>query len=80
MPEAWFKRLQDGRLEVFLKTESLKVRASGTADAMNELADWFEEKTGARVEAEWRSVKPRVVPGQLAMGELSSFATVDGDA
>jgi hypothetical protein len=44
---------------------------------MYELVDWFEEKTGLRVESpHWRRVRtgPRPIEGQIAltMGELPS--------
>lgn len=92
MPKAtldgWFRKLEGDRLEVFLRTANVpgqqdrKIRASGPASEMNELADWFEEKTGMRVGAPWRVVTRKQIPGQLSlpteltMGELSSDATL----
>jgi len=90
--EGWFRSLQGDRLEIHLKVENVmgvaprKIRASGPASEMNELADWFEEKTGMKVSAPWRTVKPYVIPGQteLELGEappsseLSSNATLEG--
>lgn len=82
----WFRRLDNGRLEIFLKvqgadTADRKIRASGPAMEMNELADWFEEKTGLRVEATWRTVRrgPKVMEGQMAlgMGEVPPETTLD---
>jgi hypothetical protein len=86
--EGWFSALEDGRLEIFLKTEgppmALKVRASGPASEMYELADWFERVTGLKVTAKtknWRrqSTGPKPLPGQdelFSAVELSSDATV----
>lgn len=94
--EGWFRLLEDRRLEVFLKVGGLKVRASGTADQMNELADWFEDKTGMKIGegvSTWRRPRrgPRPMDGQAAFDlelvldehrdELSSQdATVGEDA
>lgn len=69
--EGWFRSLEDGRLEIFLKVDNVqgvlarKIRASGPAAEMNELADWFEEKTGLKINAPWRVVKDRPIPGQV---------------
>jgi hypothetical protein len=80
--EGWFNELAEGGLELFLKAESLKVRASGTAEEMGELADWFEEKTGHSVAGLPKRIKrgPRPLPGQTSILELSSQdATVPAD-
>lgn len=90
--DGWFRRLADDRLEIFFKVAHVtgqperKIRASGPVAEMNELADWFEEKTGMRVNATWRNVARRPIPGQLsltlgelAMDELSSSATLPDD-
>lgn len=84
--EGWFSALEGDRLEIFLKTEgppALKIRASGPASEMYELADWFERVTGLKVTAEtknWRhqSSGPKPIPGQgdLFSLELSSDDTV----
>lgn len=82
--EGWFNRLSDGRVEVFLKATNLKgipetkIRASGSEDAINQVADWFEETTGLRVNATWRVRKVNPPPGQTSL-ELSSGATLAGD-
>ncbi len=86
--DAWFRQLQGNRLEVFFRVVGLsgqpdrKIRASGPAAEMNELADWFESKTGMTVHAPWRTLTRKPMPGQLGMdleltmGELSSDATI----
>jgi hypothetical protein len=80
--EGWFNELSDGGLEIFLKSDGLKVRASGPQDEMGELADWFERKTGLSVSGLPKRVNrgPRPLPGQTSILELSSQdATVPGD-
>lgn len=91
--EGWFKRLDGDRLEIFFKIENvpgvrdMKLRASGPPERMNELADWFEQQSGMTIQAPWRVKPTKVIPGQealftpeLALGELSSDATVGADA
>lgn len=59
--------MADGRVEVFLRSGSYKIRAHGPEDDMNELVDWFEAKTDVRVEMPWRKRAPtRPIPGQQA--------------
>lgn len=82
--EGWFRELDHGRLEIFLKTDALKVRCSGSYDEMMELVDWFEERTGLRVDSpRWRRVRkgPRPIEGQMAFTprEISSYAEVEDD-
>lgn len=72
--EGWFRQLEGGNVEIFVKAHGRKIRAHGPSSEMNELVDWFEEKTGVTVEAAWRvrrGVKP--LPGQTAldMGEVT---------
>lgn len=82
--EGWFRRLEGDRLEIFLKIADVtgqrdrKIRASGPSGDMNELAEWFEEKTGMRIDAPWRVVVRAPIPGQTAfdlpavtMGEIN---------
>ena len=68
--EGWFRQLDDERIEVYLKVEGeLKIRASGAEKEMYELVDWFEEKTGLTVNADWRRVRkgPKPIEGQTSM-------------
>jgi acylphosphatase len=71
--EGWFRSLDNGRLEIFLKTEgedaTFKVRASGPEADMYELVEWFEQKTGLTVEGHWRRVRkgPKPLEGQTSM-------------
>lgn len=81
--DGWFRRLEDDRLEIFFKVANVigqpdrKIRASGPVAEMNELADWFEQKTGMHVGAGWRTVTDRPIPGQITMemGELAPEAS-----
>lgn len=82
--EGWIRKLNDERLEIFLKVErrdgqpDCKIRASGPADDMVELVDWFEEKTGLRVTSPILPKRVKHVPrGQESfvltdIGELPS--------
>ncbi len=82
--DAWCRKLDGDRLEIFFRVANVpgqqdrKIRASGPVGEMNELADWFEEKTGMKVNAPWRVVTRSQIPGQLGfaveltMGELES--------
>lgn len=86
--DGWCRKLEGDRLEIFFRASNVpgqqdrKIRASGPASEMNELADWFEEKTGMRVSAPWRVVTRKPIPGQLefptelTIVELSSDATI----
>ncbi len=86
--DGWFRKLDGDRLEIFFRTANVpgqqdrKIRASGPASEMNELADWFEQKTGRTISAPWRVVTRKPIPGQLGlelgltMAELSSDATL----
>lgn len=74
--EGWFRRLADGRVEVFLRAGETKVRAHGSEAAMNEVVDWFEQQTSVTVEMSWRTrAVPKQIPGQesfdltLTLGE-----------
>lgn len=85
--EGWFRRLENGRLEIHLKVRDVegiqdrKIRASGPEAEMFELVTWFEEKTGMLVASpKWRRVRtgPKPMAGQieLEIGELPSEAEV----
>lgn len=82
--EGWFRRLQDDRLEIYLKVDRTagvqprKIRASGPEAEMNELADWFEQKAGLRVAAPWRTVKANPIPGQIEL-DMSEAVHTPGD-
>lgn len=74
--EGWFRDLNDGRLEIFLKKGGRKLRASGPEEEMYELAEWFEQHAGATVYGtvqRWRMERrgPRPIPGQLALGQAT---------
>lgn len=82
--EGWIRKLNNDRLEIFLKVERVdgqpdrKLRASGAAGEMLELVEWFEGKTGLRVESPVLPKRaPALTPGQLGFeltekGELQS--------
>jgi hypothetical protein len=77
--EGWTRQLEDGRLEIFVKVankpgiEDLKIRASGPTQAMFELVDWFEERTGLRVSLPGRlRTGPKPIVGQTSILELES--------
>lgn len=89
VPDCWFRRLTDERMEIMLRADGVKVRASGPEATMFELVEWFEDKTGKRVSSPaWRRpprTGPHAIPGQvelddvgepLAMTELSSDDTL----
>jgi hypothetical protein len=88
--DGWFRRLEGDRLEIFFKTANVmgepdrKIRASGPASDMNELAQWFEDKSGMRINAPWRTVNRDPIPGQtafdfpeLTMGEVTEEVEED---
>lgn len=81
--DGWFRRLNDGRLEIFLRVAGVsgvadrKIRASGPADEVNELADWFEAKSGLKVSAPWRTAGSKVMAGQMSMEVDEKLGTVD---
>lgn len=80
--QGWFRQLNGDRLELFLKVEGVsgtpdcKVRASGPAEQVGELVDWFEDITGMHVNGlqTWRrpSTGPKPMKGQMALtlGEI----------
>lgn len=75
--EGWFSELEDDRLEVFLKTDGHKLRASGPPPFVYALVECWEEQTGTIVEGagtSWRRSRrgPRPIAGQLDLIELSS--------
>jgi hypothetical protein len=79
--QGWVSQLDGDRLEIYLKVEnaegidSRKIRASGPTADMYELVDWFEAKTGMRVNVPNRPhTGPKPMAGQmeLTMGELPS--------
>ena len=74
----WYRELNDDRLELFLKVEGVagtpdtKLRASGSQRHIYELVDWFEERTGMRVEGQmstWRRPRrgPKPMDGQTSL-------------
>lgn len=66
--EGWFRQLAEGRMEVFLKANGVRVRASGEEEGIHELVDWFEETAGVRVVSpNWRRVSVTPIPGQLKL-------------
>lgn len=79
-PANWFRKLQDERLEVSLRANGVKLRASGPEATIYELVEWFEQKTGRAVAGtNWHRplrTGPRPMPGQLAITELPSDDTV----
>lgn len=79
--EGWIRRLENGRLEIFLKVEDSspldrKIRASGPDSDMLELVEWFEEKTGLQVSSPVlpKRVKPPM-PGSQPLFEIGDEAT-----
>jgi acylphosphatase len=85
--EGWFRQLDGGRVEIFVKAHGRKIRAHGPSSEMNELVDWFEEKTGVTVEASWRvRTGPKPIPGQaelpltLEMGEATEAEAESGES
>lgn len=85
--QGWFRQLEGGHVEIFVKAHGRKIRAHGPASEMNELVDWFEEKTGVTVEAGWRVRKgPKPIPGQaelpltLEMGEATEAEAALGES
>lgn len=73
--EGWQRRLGDGRVEIFVRADDMKVRAHGTEAQMNELLDWFESQSGRSITAPWRQrVGPTPIAGQLDL--LSTLGTL----
>lgn len=74
--EAWFRKLaEEGTIEIFLKAGDRKIRAHGPEAEMYELVAFFEEKTGLRINGDWRRPPrsgPRPIEGQLDITELES--------
>lgn len=73
----WQRQLEDGRVEIFVKSESagLKVRAHGSAEQMNGLLDWFESGVGCVVDAPWRTrTGPKPIIGQLDLMQDDEYA------
>lgn len=73
--ENWFRHLQDDRLEVCLKAEGLRMRASGPELYVWKLVEMFEEMTGIAINGEWRRpprTGARQLDGQLTMDQLES--------
>jgi hypothetical protein len=79
--QGWIKRLEGDRLEIFVRCADFsdvpdtKIRASGPEASMLELVEWFEEKTGLRVNSPILPRRaPKPIPGQLGfiMDELPS--------
>lgn len=71
--ENWFRRLKDDRLEVCLKADGLRLRASGSEAEVWQLVELFEELSGLAVEGEWRRpprTGSRPLDGQLTMDDL----------
>lgn len=78
--EGWVSQLDGGRVEIFLKVERFdgaadyKIRSSGPEADMMELVDFFERKTGLRVEVPHMQRArrgPKPIDGQtmLLMGD-----------
>lgn len=70
--ENWFRPLKGDRLEVCLKAEGLRLRASGPEGDVWRLVEAFEEMTGVEVQGEW--LRPprrggRPMAGQLTMDQ-----------
>lgn len=64
----WFRELKDDRLEVSLRVEAMKMRASGPTADVWRLVERFEELTGVEITGDWRRpprVGPRALEGQL---------------
>lgn len=64
----WFRELKDDRLEVSLRVEGMKLRASGPKDDVWKLVEFFEELSGVEVMGDWcrpPRVGPRALEGQL---------------
>lgn len=83
--EAWFRRLDNDRIEIFLKFEppqgqAYKMRCSGPEEEMFELVSWFEERTGTTVSGDWRRVRrgPRVGPEHMTL-DIEESGNGDGN-
>lgn len=71
--DAWFRELNDGRLEVMCKAPGARIRVSAPEEQAWEAVELFEQWTGLAVQAERRPRKRvRPAPGQLSMTELQS--------
>lgn len=73
--ENWFRPLKDDRLEVCLKVNGLRLRASGPELDVWALVEQFEQRTGVAIDGEWRRpprTGQRPLEGQLTMDQLES--------
>ena len=73
--ENWYRQLKDDRIEVCLKAEGLRMRASGPEVAIWRLIEVFEQLTGAQAVGNWKRPLPkgpRQLDGQIAMLEEPS--------
>lgn len=86
--EGWFHDLKNGRMEIFLKLADAdgetvaKIRATGPAEEMGELIDWFERTTGKSVEVpqtQWRRMRrgPKPDSGQGNLFETAQLSSQD---
>jgi hypothetical protein len=83
--EGWFRPLVDGRLEVFLRGNDVRLRASADPDEIYELVDWFETQTGLVVNGPdspvWTRKRhgPRPIQGQLNLMEVEQAPNVEAE-
>jgi hypothetical protein len=71
--DAWFRPLDNGRIEVMCKAPGFRIRVTAPEEQAWEAVELFEKWTGLTVQSERRPRRrPHVMPGQLPMLELES--------
>jgi hypothetical protein len=71
--DAWFRELNDGRVEVMCRTPGFRIRVTAPETEAWEAVELFERWTGLTVNAPRRPRRrPPVMEGQLSMTELES--------
>jgi hypothetical protein len=69
--DAWFRELQNGRIEMMCRAENYRLRVTAPEPQAWEAIEMFERWTGLTVESERRPRRrPVQMPGQLSMVEL----------
>jgi hypothetical protein len=74
--DAWFRDLNDGRVEIMCRGGNYRLRVSAPADEAWEAVELFERWSGLQIESERRPPRRRLrmIVGQLSMYDLG----VDG--
>jgi hypothetical protein len=78
--DAWWRELNDGRVEIMCKAPEYRLRVSGPEADAWEAVELFEKWTGLQINSERRPRRrPSVMEGQLSMTELEMGANGPSD-